>query len=139
MVISLVYLAAQIRAQSREARLSAMHEISQSFRESLAAGSDMTMAEIVTRANENFDAVSDAERIVLISGNQRVIRVFEEAFHQRREGRLDEYIWDVMVKQYASFLSAPSMARVWELRKEFYDPEFRAFVDSLDRSEFRLR
>ena len=91
------------------------------------------------RGNENFDALSDTDIYVLIAGIQRILRVWEEAFHQHREGRLDGYIWDVMVKQHASFLSAQSFLRVWELRREYYDPTFRHFVDTLDKTEYKTR
>ena len=138
-VVSLVYLAAQIRVQNREARLAAMHEVWQSFRESISATGTLQNAEIFARANQDFDGLSDAELLVTISMVQRVMRVFEEAYHQHREGRLDGYIWDVMVKQYASLLSSPSVGRVWELRKDFYSPDFHSFVEGLQRTAFRLR
>ncbi len=137
-VVSLVYLAAQIRVQNREARLSAMHEISASFREAVSGLANIETADVFARALEDFDSLSDGERLLMIASCQQVLRVFEEAFHQRRENRLDQYIWDVMVKQYASFLSAGPIARVWELRKEFYDPDFRSFADDLARTGFTI-
>ncbi len=138
-VISLVYLAAQIRVQNREARLAAMHDIWESYRGAISSVGNLENAEVFVKANEDYDSLSEAERLMTISASQRVLRVFEEAYHQHREGRLDGYIWDVMVKQYAALLSSGSIGRVWELRKDFYSPDFRAFVEGLPRTQFRLR
>ena len=138
-VISLVYLAAQIRAQNREARAAAMHEISEGFRDSIATFVNRENAEIITRANRDFDALPDEDVFVLLAGLQRFLRLWEEAFHQYNDGRLDSKIWNVMVKQYASFISMPAMNRIWQLRKDYYDPEFREFVENLAKTEYKIR
>ena len=112
-MISLVYLATQIRTQNQEARMSAMHEILEGFRDTIGIAANLELADIVIRGNADFDALSDAEKFVLIAGCQPILRVWEEAFFQHQAGRLDEYIWSVMVKQYAALLGGQSVARVW--------------------------
>ena len=138
-VASLVYLAVQIRSQNHESRMLAMHELYAAFRDSLKVFSDPVKAEIYIRGNDDFKSLSDSEKFVLIAGMQGVLRVWEEAYHQHREGRLPNKIWDVMVKQYTGVISAQSCANVWELRKEYYDPNFREFVDSLERVVYRTK
>ncbi|MCZ6774149.1 MAG: hypothetical protein O7G83_19505 [Proteobacteria bacterium] len=139
-VISLVYLAVQIRAQNREARLAAMHEITVGFRDSIATiAADAELAKLMATANDKFDALSDTEILRLLAGIQRMLRVWEEAFIQHQEARLDARIWKTMVRQYASFLSLPTISHIWDLRREFYDDEFRAFVDELQRTEYKFR
>ncbi len=139
-VISLMYLAVQIRGQNREARLSAMHEISVGFRDSIGTfAGDEGLRKILMRANEDYDSLADDETLAILSGVQRMFRVWEEAFIQYQEARLDSRIWDTMVRQFASLLSVPAFQRVWELRREYYDDEFRAFVDGLERTEYRNR
>jgi hypothetical protein len=138
-IISLLYLAKQIRAQTRESRLAAAHEIAEGFRDILLPFADADLCEVFVRANTDFDGLTDAERVQMIAVNSRNIRVWEEAYHQFKGGRLDENIWNTIVRQYSSYLSAPSFLRVWELRSAFYDDEFREFVDSLDRAEYKIK
>jgi len=135
---SLIFLAFQIRSQNRESRMAAMHEVSAAFRESISSVCDPTIAEIIVRGNQDFDSLLDSEKLVAIGFNQRILRVWEEAFHQHSEGRLSETIWNVMVKQYASLMCSTTTSRVWELRKEFFDPSFRDFVDSLERTPYSM-
>jgi hypothetical protein len=132
-VASLVYLAIQIRSQNRETRMLAVHETSTAFRESIGVFSDPAKAEIYIRGNADFESLTDTEKFVLIAGMQGILRVWEEAYHQHQAGRLPNQIWDVMSKQYAAVISGQSLANVWELRKDFFDPNFREFVDSLER------
>ena len=138
-VISLVYLAVQIRAQNKESRVSGMHEILAAFRDSIGATSNLEFADIFIRGNADFDSLSDAEKYVLIAGLQRILRVWEEAFLQYQAGRLDERIWNVMVKQYSAVMGGQSAANVWVLRRDYYDAAFRAFVDTIKVTEYRTK
>jgi hypothetical protein len=135
---SLLFLASQIRLQNRESRAVAIHEISTAFRESITLSCDPAVAEILTRGNLDFDALLDSEKLVVIGFTQRVLRVWEEAFHQHNDGRLSEKIWSSMVKQYAALMSSSNAERVWILRKEYFDPSFCDFVDSLERTPYSL-
>ena len=87
---SLIFLGTQIRAQNRESRMSAIHEISTAFRESIDFTLDTTLTEIFTKGNIDFDSLSDSEKLNVIGCMQRVLRVWEEAFHQHCEDRLSE-------------------------------------------------
>ncbi len=72
-------------------------------------------------------------------GIQRIFRVWEEAYGQHVKGRLDADIWDAMIRQYASYLSAPGFERVWKMRRNYYNASFRKFVDQLPRTEYSLQ
>ncbi len=137
-VVSLAYLAIQIRTQNRQARTAAMHEISVGFRDAIATFANVENAEVITKANRDFDALSETEIFVLIAGLQRILRVWEEAYFQHRQGQLESHIWDPMAHQYSSYLSMPALNRVWDLRKEFFSSEFREFAENLELSEYRI-
>jgi len=138
-VISLVYLAVQIRAQNKEAQVAAMHEIAVGYRDALATFSDEGMADLFEKAYERYDELSLSESIRLISGLQRVFRVWEEAYIQFEEGRLEPRIWDSMVQQYASYLSMPPFQNVWELRGRYFDKAFQEFVNELRSTEHKFK
>ena len=81
-----MYLASQIRAQNREARLSAMHEISVGFRDAIIPFSSEDMATILVKANVDYESLTDidAQRIIVLMG--QLFRAFEECFHTARGG-----------------------------------------------------
>jgi len=70
-VVSLVYLALQIRTQNTQSKLAAKHEISVGFRDATAKFANPDMSDIFVRANKDFDSLADAESmrfVVLTSG-----------------------------------------------------------------------
>lgn len=133
---SVVYLAIQVRNHYREARIAAMHELTEAYRASILSFQDGRLAELFSRAKTDFETLDEPERLQFISMVQGMFRVWEDAFHQHREGRLDERIWRAMVVQYQGYLSLSGVIRVWEIRRMAYSEEFRKFVDSTEAREY---
>ena len=138
-VVSLIYLAFQIRAQNLEARVAAIHEISVGFREVLTTMSTGDMAELFSSANEDYDSLTNAELIKLISGLYPILRVWEEAYIQFEKGRLEERLWVAMNSQFCSYLAYPAFNRVWNLRHQHFDKKFQEFVGGQEVPEVHLR
>ena len=138
-VVSLFYLASQIRTQNKEARLAAMHEILTAFREASKPMSDGELADIFVRGNKDIDSLSDTEILRLIAVLNPVIRVLEEAYDQYTQGRLHKSKWDGMVRQYSSYMSAPCFQHVWGVRRNHYQEDFRSFVDDMENPGYKIR
>ncbi len=138
--LSLVYLALQIRAQNRESKVASVHEITEAFRQSLESLSVPEMAQIYVKGIKNMDELEDWERISFIAMVQRLLRVWEEAYYQHSEQRLDDGNWGAMDTQYGDAISSTGFQQVWELRKTYYRKEFRDYVDSIktDDKEYRI-
>ena len=43
-----------------------------------------------------------------------------------------------MLMQFSSFMSTVPYQEVWAIRKQFFDTQFRNFVEELDSVDFRL-
>lgn len=137
-VISLIYLASQIRVQNKESRIGSVHEIIEAFRDSVATVQDRDRAELVARARYEFDELSAAQRIQFIAIVQSILRVWEEAFFQYKESRLDPQIWEAMLNQWTDFFAMDGFQKVWELRRHTYSRDFRHFVASIDGGKYEL-
>ena len=138
-VISLFYLASQIRTQNKEARLAAQHQILTAFREVSIIMSDPDLADIFLRGNKEIASLSDVEMFRMIAVLNPVIRVLEEAYDQYTQGRFDEEKWNGMVRQYSSYLSAPCFQQVWKVRRVHYQENFRSFVDGMEKPGYVIR
>lgn len=137
-VVSLVYLASQIRAQNREARGASVHEIAGAFRDAISSLQGPEQAEVFSLAVKSFDNLNDVQRLQFFSIIQKILRVWEEAFYQYTEGRLDKRIWDAIRTQCSDLIAIDAARTVWELRKHAYSVDFRSFVDSVEGGEYRL-
>lgn len=139
-VVSLIYLAIQIRGQNSEARIAGMHAVSQGFRDGIGSLAEIPhVARIWIKSNEDLNSLTDEELVQMFAVAQRNFRVWEEAFRLHRHGRLDEDIWDGITKQYTSFLAHKGFSYVWKFRRPFYSRQFRKFVDELPASDYKIR
>lgn len=138
-VVSLIYLAAQIRTQNAESRIAGNHAILEGFRNSIADLADPNFAELSHRCLEDVGSLSGQELMQVFAAYQRTLRVWEEAYLLHLDGRLDEELWTGMERQYTSLLAHAGIRHVWELRKDYYSKKFREYVIQLPKSEYRLR
>ncbi len=139
LVISLIYLAMQVRAQNSEARIAAMHDIFVGYRESLADFADPVSAILFDKSLEDYDSLTRVESIRLIAIIGRCFRVWEEAFMQHQASRLNERMWQSMLRQFQGYMATAPFQKTWELRRDYFDPEFAAFVKGLEKTDYRFQ
>jgi hypothetical protein len=132
-VISLLYLALQIRNQVAQARLEALHDMSKEFREVSTLFATPDIADLFVRANNEFDSMSDSELVRLIVVITNLFRAWEEAFLEMRDGHLEVKVWEDLSRDYTQAMTAPSFRRIWLLRKQNYDPGFQSYADNIIR------
>src|SRR5210317_1436142 len=88
-IASLIYLATQIRAQNREARIAASREVTAAFREAVSTMQDEQRALVVWKAMQDINALDPAEKLQINAIAQQYLRVWEQAHYQHTEGRLE--------------------------------------------------
>ena len=135
-VISLVYLAMQIRSQNSQAKLSALHEMSREQRAASSLFASDHISDIFVRANKDYASISEAESVQLIVVVTGLFRAWENAFLENRDGSLDANIWAVLSRDYTQPMGAESFRHIWTLRKQNYDPDFQKYVNSIEPSGY---
>ena len=138
-VLSLGYLAVQIRTQNGESRAAAMHDISVGWRAASEQFTDGELADIFIKANDDFDSLTEADALRFVAGVHGIFRVFEEAYNQHALGRLDRNLWDAMNRQYASYLAAPAFQKYWEMRGYQYNQDFQDYVGQLQPTNWDVK
>lgn len=140
-VATLAYLAIQVRQQNLESRARSVHEILWGFRDTQAVFADRDVAELAARLIQtpSLDSLDDAELLRVINLVMPMFRVWEEAFHYHRSGRLDQEVWDAIVAQNLQVLGMEWGREVWALRRHVFMKSFAEFVDALEPGEYRLR
>ena len=138
-VVSLLYLALQVKTQNRESRLAATHDIFEAWRTTAATYQVSENAELLIKALDNFDDMSDTERFRVIAIVTPTLRIWEEAYYQRLDGRLDDQIWESMSRFFADAMSTQSWQKVWALRGHVYSDKFREYVDTVELGSYRTK
>ena len=134
-VISLAYLAIQIRSQISEARLASVHEILVGFRESVHTFATGDVAEVLAKANKDYESLSGSEALKLLASVLPVLRLWEEAYIQNEQGRLENRIWKGISSQCSEYLSYSAINRIWELRSKHFDSNFQDHVNKSMKAE----
>lgn len=137
-VVSLVYLGVQIRNQNRESRSAAVHEVLEGFRTEISAFRNADLAELLKVGGDDFEALSDTEKIQFIAMIQGPFRFWEEAYLQYKDSRLSKQLWTGIHAQMRDFVSMNGTQKVWELRAHTYSEDFRSYVDGIEQGNYRL-
>ena len=129
-VVSLVYVAVQIRQNTRTTRLATGQNISRDLREANAiVASDANMAEILLKGVENEAELTPAERLRLYFYLNLAYRVYENAYYQRQEGALDAYIWEGITANMSFGKRTSVYQAFWRDRKQVFSQQFQDFYD----------
>jgi hypothetical protein len=138
-IISLIYLALQIRAQTREARLQSSYQITEAFREAISSLQDSQRATITIKALKDLESLDDSERLQFNAIAQRYLRVWEQAHFQFTEGHLDEETWEAIHETYVDLMGEKAIEDVWRLRKHAYRKSFCEYVGRQTFRSYELR
>ena len=136
-VVSLLYLAVQVRTQNRESRIAAAHEILEAFRNVSIPFQDESNATVMLNAMKDFNALEEVDRVRAIAMVTPMFRVWEEAYYQHQRGRLENAMWTSISMQYSDFMAVASFEKVWALRRHVFSVQFRAYVDNIDVGEYK--
>ena len=131
-VISVVYLAVQIRRQTDQARLGATRDIADQRNDLISLViEDSEVAQIYIKAVQDYDTLPNDERIRASFLFQQFMRLAEQQHLHVKQGHIDPAYFDSMDRTYLEWLTFPGTQQWWSGSKEFFEPEFRARIDML--------
>lgn len=130
-VISLVYLAIQIRhntrammAQSAREAVAAMREFNKSMID------DQEISRIFRLGAENLQNLTEEERARFGHILFNFFKTAEELHYQYLHGTLDQEIWKSWKGIVSLYSTSPGFNEYWKMREMFFTPAFRAEHDS---------
>jgi hypothetical protein len=136
-LITLIYLAAQIRQNTRAVRSSAFQQVVDSFSGiSLEIGLNRELSEILDRGSNGLSSLDSVQRrrhwSVLLSFFRRA----ESVFFQSEQGTLQVESWEGIREFLRSVLQSQGARQFWDENSFAFNSRFRTFVESelLERS-----
>jgi hypothetical protein len=130
-IVSLLYLAFQVRNNSRQLR----HDSAQAVLDKLngligqlafTAGA----GDVWTRGLSGLEALHDDEELVRFSSMLlQAFWAYEEIFHYRRAGLVEDWAWTHAKAPVEHFMRTPGFQEWWQLRKDWFGDEFQVFMD----------
>ena len=136
-ILSLIYLASQIRTQNRESRLAAATEWTNQWNEfSVSFAEHPILSEIWIRGTKDITALSPSELVQFSAQSGRFFRVAEGLHDQFRQGRLEAKTWRGLARTLEDIARLPGIKAWWPTRSHWYSDAFisfvQPFIDSTD-------
>ncbi len=129
-VVSLIYVAVQIRQNTRATRLSTAQNVFHDLRESTAMiANDAEMAQLHLKGMVDDESLSPVERYRFYTYLNNAFRVYENAFYQNQEGALDAYVWEGVVANMLLGKDTSGYQAFWRDRKQIFSEKFQNFID----------
>jgi len=129
-VVSVIYLAFQVRKQTEEARLAATRELSAQFQDTLRLYiEDEKFNEIYRNGIADYEALEEGDRLRFSMALVSSFRVLEQQYLHISRGNVDADYFRSMDLGYGEILKFPGIQRWWDFTKHSFEEGFRAHID----------
>ena len=135
-VISLVYLAIQIRTNTEAERTSTYQSIVSDFGAmNNTMASTPELSHLFVQAMENYQQLNSDQKARISQMFFQCFRFFENMFYQHQKGYLDDEVWIGWKRLMLTYFGRPGFQTWWEHRREVYSEPFAIFLETekLDR------
>ncbi len=129
-VISVVYLALQIRKQTNVSRLAATRELNNQITESIAVMTeDAEIAAIYLKAVRDYESLPDLDRLRISLWFLRNFRILEQQFLHIKSENVEASYLESVSKTYREWMLFPGVKQWWKLSTHHFDPGFCAYIE----------
>jgi hypothetical protein len=135
-IISLAYLAIQIRKNTEAERTSTYQAVVSDFGAlNNTMASSPEQSHLFVKAMENYNQLSSNEKARISQLFFQCFRFFENMYYQHRKGYLDEEVWTGWKRLMLTYYSRPGFQTWWGHRRDVYSEPFAIFLETekLDR------
>ena len=128
-VMSLLYLAAQVRSSTRQSKLDATRDLAVRISEvSLAVSASREMGALFLNGNADYKSLDQIDQVRFRGLMNALFRGLEQQYLLQKEGRLDSESWTAVEAIIADFGSLPGVQQYLADRSNWYAQSFIDFV-----------
>jgi hypothetical protein len=130
-IVTLVYLAVQIRQNTRAIRRSAYQELLNYITNAnLMLTADRSLCELSIRVRDGLETLEEPDQMRMLAWFGTVFRHYQNAFRLYHDGLITVRQWESMSLPLARHLATRGGRDMWQVIKSSLLPEFRAFVEA---------
>ncbi len=129
---SLIYLATQIREQTKERRQSAVHALTVQWGDLTGSLHDNAeTSAIFLRGMHSFTDLDAVSKLRFSAFFNRLINIFEGMYFSHRQGILMGSSWRAVERTMSGAIAYPRTQQWWETRRHWHTQEFARVVGAL--------
>jgi hypothetical protein len=129
---SLIYLAVQIREQTKERRQAAVNALTVQWGDlTKALHESAEFTTIYLRGVQYFNELDAVSKLRFSAFQNRFFKNFEAMYFSRRHSLLSAASWGEVERTMTDFLAYPGIRQWWDTRKHWHTEEFVRIVDEI--------
>ena len=130
-VVSLIYLAVQVRSGTRDLRTTTRDMAFQKLMEwNYYVMATEELGWIFQSGCRDFHSVDEKQRARLVHAMYSFFKMFENVYLHYLDGSVDENVWRHNSPMLVSYASQPGAQYYLSYRREIFDPRFWEFLES---------
>jgi len=129
-LITLIYLAIQMRQNTKAVRLNTAHSITEEFQDMFSLlASDQSLSEIFMEAAQN-EELSGVSRLRYNTFMGNAMQAYENAYLQNREQVINAGHWAGLTRMMIDVSAMPAFPNYWEDRKHWFSDSFQLHMNT---------
>jgi hypothetical protein len=130
-IVSLLYLAVQIRNQNRQARVELVNELARQRNEYSGGVADNNeLAEIWFRGLAEYRDLPEIQRVRFSAHIARMVRVMDSLYQHRTEDQFRGENWEAFDYYIRDVFRHAGVQQWWQTRSHFYTSSFQTHVET---------
>jgi hypothetical protein len=130
-IVSLVYLAVQIRKNTETERTSTYQSVVSDFGSLNATmSSNPELSYLFAKAMENFGDLDSGEKARVSQLFFATFHYFENMYYQNRKGYLEEDVWRGWERLMLTYYARPGFQTWWSIRRDVFSESFGEFLET---------
>lgn len=128
-VVSLLYVAAQLKASRRQARRDAARDLAARVSDaSLAVAADPELGRLLVHGGADPERLSPGDQARFRALMNSLFRGFEQQYLLRHEGALDDECWGAVERMIRDWMALPGLQVYFRDRGDWYTTSFLEYV-----------
>ena len=134
-VISLIYLAREVRSSAHATQLASRHSMEDIFiRWSQQLADNQNLRELYYRGLHDFESLEGADLVGFAQVMLQLFRAYEEAYYGHLEGDVDPRLWPGWEAAMRDINGYPGVQAYWRSRSHWYSEEFAKYINQLQQT-----
>jgi hypothetical protein len=126
-IISVIYLALQVRSNARQTRLASMRSMSDAFNQWLQSlAENAEFGDLYYRGMRDFESIEGADLPRFSALMDHLFRIYEDMYYQKLEGHLDPRVWRGFEAPMRDIIAYPGAQAWWRTRSPLVQPRVSA-------------
>ena len=129
---SLIYLAVQIREQTKERRQSVVNALTVQWGDlTCALHESAEFSTIYLRGVQSFNDLDAVSKVRFSAFFNRFLKNFQAMYFAHQDGILTDQLWGEIERTMTDLIGYPGVQQWWKTRRHWHTEEFASLVDAI--------